>query len=144
MKRCHELDVEENVCIDEKIVHFKGQLDIKQYIKNKPCKWGIKVSLLCGSSGKIYDGIVYQGRTNHLNEEMVGKYGITGATVIQLSERIPDHLNHKLYCDNYFTSIPVIRYLSARSICFAGTVRQNRLQGCPLSTMKKTERGTVK
>lgn len=28
MKRCHELDVEENVCIDEQIVvTFKGQLD---------------------------------------------------------------------------------------------------------------------
>jgi Transposase IS4 len=58
LSRCHELSVEENVCIDEKIVPFKGQLDIKQYMQNKPYKWGIKVFLLCGSSGIVYDGLV--------------------------------------------------------------------------------------
>jgi hypothetical protein len=139
MKRCRELCVEENVCIDEQMVPFKGHLDIKQYMKNKPCKWGIKVFLLCGSSGLVYDGFIYQGRTNYLVET----YGVTGATVVQLSQRIPSHLNHKLYADNYFTSIPLIRYLSSQGICFAGTARQDRLLGCPLSKMNKKERGSI-
>ena len=99
--------------------------------------------LLCGSSGLVYGGLVYQGRTNHLNEEMVQSYGVTGAIVVQLSQRIPSQLNHKLYADHYFTSIPVIRYLSSQGICFAGTVRQNRLLGCPLSIMNKKERGNI-
>lgn len=143
MKRCHKLDVEENVCIDEQIVPFKGQLDIKQYMQNKPCKWGVKVFLLCGSSGLVYDGIVYQGKTNHLNEELVGTYGVTGAIVVQLSQRLASQVNHKLYADSYFTLLPVIRYFTAHGICYAGTVRQNRLMGCPLSAVNKKERGAI-
>jgi len=104
MKRCRELDVEENVCIDEQIVPFKGQLDIKQYMQNKPCKWAVKVFLLCGSSGLVYDGLVYQGKMNHLNEELVDTYGVTGAIVVQLSQRLASQVHHKLYADNYFTS----------------------------------------
>ena len=143
MKRCHELDVEENVCIDEQMVPFKGQLDIKQYMQNKPCKWGVKVFLLCGSSGLVYDGMVYQGKTNHLNEELVGTYGVTGAIVVQLSQRLASQVHHKLYADNYFTSLPVIRHFTAQGICYAGTVQQNRLMGCPLSAINKKERGAI-
>ncbi|KAJ8928034.1 hypothetical protein NQ314_019445 [Rhamnusium bicolor] len=40
--RCLQLDLEENLCIDEQIVPFRGQLSIKQYIKNKPTPLGCK------------------------------------------------------------------------------------------------------
>jgi len=143
MQRCKELEVEENVCIDEQIVPFKGQLDIKQYIKNKPCKWGVKVFLLCRSSGLVYDGIVYQGKRTGLCEENVTKYGSTGALVVQLSQSIPANRNHKLFADNYFTSIPLIRYLSQIGVCYAGTVRPNRLLGCPVTLTKRHGRGTI-
>ncbi|CAC5410792.1 unnamed protein product [Mytilus coruscus] len=36
----------QNVSIDECMVPFKGRLGIKQYIKDKPNKWGIKTFLL--------------------------------------------------------------------------------------------------
>ena len=32
--------------IDEAIIPFKGRLGFKQYLKDKPIKWGIKVFLL--------------------------------------------------------------------------------------------------
>ena len=32
--------------IDVAIIKFKGRLGFKQYIKNKPTKWGIKVFVL--------------------------------------------------------------------------------------------------
>ena len=99
----------------------------------------MKVFLLCGSSGLVYDGLVYQGKTNHVNEELVGTYGVTGAIVVQLSQCLASHVHHKLYIDNYFTSLPVIRYFTAQGICYAGTVRQNRLMGCPLSAVNKKE-----
>jgi hypothetical protein len=34
------------LCIDEQMIPFKGSLNIKQYIKNQPTKWGIKASTL--------------------------------------------------------------------------------------------------
>jgi len=52
-------------------------------------------------------------------------------------------MNHKLFADKYFTSIPVIRYLSSQGICYAGTVRQNRLMGCPLPPVKKKDHGQI-
>lgn len=143
MKRCRELPVEENICVDEQIVPFKGQLNIKQYLQNKPCKWGIKVFLLCGASGLVYDGIVYQGKTTPLKADYVDEYGITGAIVVQLSDRVAPQLNHKLFADNYFTSIALIRYLSSQGIWYAGTITTNRLMQCPLSNLKKSERGTI-
>jgi len=89
------------MCIDEQIVPFNGQLNIKQYMQNKPYKWGLKVFLLCGSSGLVYDGFVYQGKTNHLDEETVAEYGVTVAIVVHLCQRVPEQLNHKLFADNY-------------------------------------------
>jgi hypothetical protein len=38
--RCRELPLETDLCVDEQMVPFKGQINIKQYIKNKPKKWG--------------------------------------------------------------------------------------------------------
>ena len=35
-KRCEELTIKEQLCIDESIIPFKGQLVVKQYIKGKP------------------------------------------------------------------------------------------------------------
>jgi hypothetical protein len=46
--KCNFLPLERNICIDEQMVPFKGHLSIKQYIKNKPNSWGIKIFLLCG------------------------------------------------------------------------------------------------
>lgn len=109
--RCQELVLEENLCIDEQIVPFKGQLDIKQYVKGKPNPWGVKIFFLCGSSGLTYDFIVYQGSTTELRPEYKKDFGVTGALVLQLAERIPADVGHKLFYDNYFTSLPVLRKL---------------------------------
>jgi hypothetical protein len=40
-KRCNELSLETNLSIDEQMIPFKGQINIKQYVKGKPCPWGI-------------------------------------------------------------------------------------------------------
>lgn len=55
------LPVERNICVDEQMVPFKEQLSIKQYVKNKLIKWGIKIFLLCGESGLIYNLFLFQG-----------------------------------------------------------------------------------
>ena len=49
-------------------------------------------------------------------------YGVTGAIVVQVSQCLASQVHHKLYADNYFTSLPVIRYFTAQGICYAGTV----------------------
>lgn len=135
-KRCEELSIEENLCIDESIIPFKGKLVIKQYIKGKPNPWGVKVFMLCGASGIIYRSLVYQGSTTlpaHLQEQ----YTPTNGLVMHLAERIVKHRGHKLFCDNYFTSLQVLQELREQGIFVAGTIRSNRLQKCPLKTEKE-------
>lgn len=53
--RLLQLPMEEEVAIDEQIIPFKDNLFAKQYIKGKPCPWGIKVFCLSGRSGQPYD-----------------------------------------------------------------------------------------
>ena len=49
--------------INEYIIKFDGRLDFKQYIKNKPVKWGIKGYLLYDSiNGYCYKASIYSGK----------------------------------------------------------------------------------
>ncbi|KAK8776714.1 hypothetical protein V5799_029941, partial [Amblyomma americanum] len=135
-KRCNELVPEERLCIDEQIVPFKGHLDIKQYIKGKPHPWGVKVFMICGESGLIYGFLPYQGSTTTLPDRLKCNFGITGAVVMTLAQRIPSGVGHKLFFDNYFTSLPLLRELRKKKIFAAGTIRSIRCEKCPLMSEK--------
>lgn len=135
-KRCEELLIEENLCIDESIIPFKGQLVVKQFIKGKPNPWGVKVFMLCGASGIIYRSVVYQGSST-LSVDLQEKYSATNGLVVHLAGRIPEHEGHKLYCDNYFTSLPLLQELLEKGVFVAGTIRANRLETCPLKSEKQ-------
>jgi hypothetical protein len=63
--------------------------------------------------------------------------------VLQLSERIPNNANYKLYADNFFTSIDIIRHLLQKGIFYSGTIRKNRMRKCPLVTNENEKRGTI-
>ncbi|KAG5888960.1 hypothetical protein JTB14_026786 [Gonioctena quinquepunctata] len=76
IRRCLELRLEEELCVDEQIVPFTGTFAIKQYVKGKP----------------------------GLNENNLEKFGQGASVVLHLSERIGTEKGHKLYYDNYFLS----------------------------------------
>ncbi|XP_046395761.1 piggyBac transposable element-derived protein 3-like [Ischnura elegans] len=145
-KRCKELDLEQKLCVDEQMVPFKGTLSVKQYIKGKPYKWGVKIFMLCGESGLCYDFIIYQGKTTEIEEGLQKTFGFGGAVVLHLSERIYEtgNQNHQLYFDNYFTNFNMLQALKHKNILAAGTARANRLSKPPTMTDKevlKQERG---
>lgn len=51
-----ELKPETKLSTDEQMVPFKGQLNVKQYVKEKPSPCGM-----------LYDFLIYQGSTTELN-----------------------------------------------------------------------------
>ena len=51
--------------------------------------------------------------------------------VLHLAQKIPSHVNHLLFFDNWFTSLPLINHLASREIWCCGTVRAARLPGVP-------------
>ena len=42
-------EIKSHLAIDEAMIKFDGRLAFKQYMKQKPIKWGIKMFLICDS-----------------------------------------------------------------------------------------------
>ncbi|KAK6173775.1 hypothetical protein SNE40_017175 [Patella caerulea] len=66
-----------------------------------------------------------------------------GSVVVDLLCKLPAKC-YNVYFDNLFTSLPLIETLKAIGMHGTGTVRQNRLQACPLAPateVKKKDRG---
>jgi hypothetical protein len=80
-------------------------------------------------------------KAKHLNKEsdeaVDYKHLPKSAQVVsKLCETLPEFQNHKLFFDNWFTTLNLMLYLKSNSILAVGTVRVNRLAGCPLMSNK--------
>ncbi|GBP37758.1 PiggyBac transposable element-derived protein 3 [Eumeta japonica] len=125
-KRCLDLPLEKNLCVDEQIVPFTGKHVAKQYIKGKPCPWGLKIFFLYGKHGQAYDFILYQSSSPELDKNLTKKIGYGAAVVLHLTKRIGESKGHQLYFDNYFSFYHLLQILKQRGIMAAGTIRINR------------------
>ncbi|XP_071083709.1 piggyBac transposable element-derived protein 3-like [Haliotis cracherodii] len=143
-ERCKEIPQEEHSAVDEVMIPFKGKSSVKQYMRNKPHKWGFKMWGRAGASGILYQFEVYQGAAVNVTER--SPLGMTGEVVIRMTSTIPEGLNYKVFADNLFTSLDLVDQLNKRGILYVGTVRMNRLKGCKLKdqkTLKKEGRGSM-
>ncbi|XP_049945878.1 piggyBac transposable element-derived protein 3-like isoform X1 [Schistocerca serialis cubense] len=142
-RRCLELQTEEELCVDEQMIPFKGHLGVKQYCKGKPKPWGIKLFLLCGRSGLCYDFLLYQGDTPEISNKFVRKFGLGASIVLKLVERI-NREHAYLYFDNFFTTFNLLEILKIKYIYAAGTARLCRMPNVPFTSdkdLKKKGRG---
>ena len=88
----------------------------------------------------MYDFLLYARKTeasvpnkyNHLQ-----KYT---QIVARLCEHLQGNIGHKLFFDNWFTTIDLLIYLKEMGIPAVGIVRVNRLQGCHLERNKAIEK----
>ncbi|XP_036345513.1 piggyBac transposable element-derived protein 3-like [Rhagoletis pomonella] len=104
-RRLLENQLGETLCVDEQIIPFTGRLGMKQYIRGKPCPWGIKLYVLCGKSGMPYDFIAYQGSSTEIEPSLINKLGFGASITLQLRKRVPqDSTGHQVYTDNFFTT----------------------------------------
>ncbi|KAK3921562.1 PiggyBac transposable element-derived protein 3 [Frankliniella fusca] len=139
-EKCNDLYQEEYFSIDETMVPYKGRFagSLRQFIMNKPHRFGIKIFNVCGSSGIIYDFLPYAGSEtfqglNFTTEE--NEMGVGAKVVIGLSQSITDRAKKCVFFDNYFASAKLS----------TGAVRSNRIDNCPLISdkeLKKRGRGS--
>lgn len=62
-KKCQNaLTANENVCIDETMVPFRGRLSFKQYIPGKRHKYSVKIFKLCLNKGYTFNLKIYRGK----------------------------------------------------------------------------------
>jgi hypothetical protein len=105
------------------MVPFKGRLGIKQYIKDKPNKWGIKAFLLCDSqTAYCFRFEIYIARSSDFEGENLE---LTSAVVLNLTKGM-EYKVHIVYTDNFYTSVVLAYNLKVCGICMVGTFRSNR------------------
>ena len=92
--------------VDEGMVGFKGRSELKQYIPQKPTKWGYKIWCLV-SDCYLLQFEIFEGRSVHP--------GCRSPTDIVLSLTSPyQHRNHIVYLDRYVTSPTLCDELTRR------------------------------
>ena len=136
---------EECLSLDEQICATKARSYMKQYMPAKPHKWGYKLFVLSGVSGFTYNFEIYTGSTSI--DELLQEEPYLGASanvVIRLTRCVEINIGHKVYFDNFYTTLPLVVELAKKGIYSVGTIRRNRLASCKLPSdkdIKKDPRG---
>jgi hypothetical protein len=126
----------QNLSLDEAMVAFKGRSHFKQYMPNKPTKWGFKVWVIAESdSGYVLQVDVYTGKTAVPARAAARKvFGLGFDVVDQLSQ--PYQLkNHIITYDRFFSSVALAEHLLSRQTYCNSTILLNR-KGLPAEVKK--------
>ncbi|XP_063050427.1 piggyBac transposable element-derived protein 4-like [Engraulis encrasicolus] len=111
----------QNLSVDERMVASKARIRFKQYIKNKPTKWGFKLFVLADSSnGYTCDFSIYGGKTRATSGQ-----GLGFDAVVNLLHVPSLGTGYNVYVDNFYTSSKLFLHLRAMSYGACGTMRQN-------------------
>ena len=118
-----EYNPHEHMSVDEAMIPFKGRLGFKQYMKDKPTKWGIKVFVLSdATNGYVCRLQVYTGKNGELSSS---EQGLSTKVVHELV-RGKESVQPKIYMDNYYSSPQLFLSLYDKNVGACGTVRPNR------------------
>ena len=113
----------QQLSVDERMVKSKARTHFRQYIHNKPTKWGYKYWVLADPTGYTVDFDIYYGTST--TQESSGK-GLGYDIVAKLTN--PFHFQgYQVFCDNFYSSISLFSDLLENGIAVTGTVRTNRV-----------------
>ena len=123
--------------VDESLHGFRGRCSFKQYIPNKPSKYGIKVYVLADSKTfYLVSFKIYTGAGTHAPGLLVPTQAVL--------DLVPSGsgTSRNITTDNYYTSIPLAMELKSRKLTLFGTMKKNK--ACfPPSFLAKADGGTV-
>ena len=128
---------ESKLAIDEMIVRYYGHNSLKQFIRGKPIRFGYKLWAVCGSDGFCYKFDLYCGKEERaeLRDQPLGT-----RVVLDMLSVVSDPSGHEVFFDNFFTSRTLLSRLKEQGIRATGTVRENRLDKCPVTPRKEMEK----
>ena len=102
--------------------HF-GRQGCKQYMRNKPVKFGYKSWVAATPLGYTIQFYPYPGKDENYDSNL----GLGGS-------------NYHIIMDNFFTSPNLLRILKAKGIAATETVRINCVENAPLRPIKEIEK----
>ena len=104
------------------MAEYKGKIALKQYIKNKNKKFGVKFfSKTNSTTGYCYSVIPYTGKGFSYNK----KLGLGTSIVEELSIE-HSFRNKHITLDNFFMTMNTIIFLYNNKINFTGTITKNK------------------
>ena len=105
------------------MVKSRHRSGMRQYIKDKPTKWGIKLWVLADSSnGYTVDFNVYIGKAAGQN---VSANGLGYDVVMKLISPCTRQGYH-LFVDNFYTSVTLFKDLYTQGVLATGTIMETR------------------
>lgn len=117
---------EREICVDESLLLWKGNLSWKQYISTKRARFGMKLFILSESqSGYVQNIILYTGKDTNYSSNYPQEKQST-RIVLELTH---DLLNkgYRIYLDNFYTLIHLAKLLCQNNTDIVGTMRINRV-----------------
>ena len=124
-----------NISIDERMVASKARIGIKQYMKDKPSKWGYKLWIAaCSTTGYTWRFELYAGK-RHTNTNR----GLSFDVVDNLMTPVLNK-GYMVYMDNFYSSPELYDYLADNGTIAVGTLRENR-RGFPKNGRNALARG---
>ena len=112
--------------IDERMVKSKARSHFRQYMKDKPTKWGFKIWVLADPTGYTFDFNLYCGKQA---TRQTSPNGLAFDVVMDLIK--PYHFQgYRLFIDNFYTSPTLMEELEKVGIAATGTMKINR-KGVP-------------
>ena len=128
----------EALSLDEQMLPYFGKHSCKQFIKNKPVKFGYKYWFISSKDGYPFQFEVYCGRNVDQDASPLGE-----RVVYNLLNRleISEPREHSITFDNFFCSLDVLSKLRNDGFRATGTLRKNRTKNCPLADLPTADRG---
>jgi hypothetical protein len=113
-------NLEREITVDECVIPYKGRYCfIRQFMPDKPVRFGIKVWLLASSKSRfVWQMEVYFGEGTG-----AGPHGL-GYHVVERMVRGLENRGHCLVIDNFFASVNLFHELMCKGIWATGTVRR--------------------
>ena len=111
------------VYIDKQLLPFQGRCAFRQYMPEKPSKYGIKIWMMCDCATKyMMNAKVYLGKENN---EVARK--LASDVVCTLVQPISGQQGGRnVTTDNFFTSVDLSNRLKDRCLTLVGTMKQNK------------------
>ena len=131
-QRCQKFAIlTEAANVDESMIPYYGKFGqkLKQGMPMKPIRSGYKIWCLNLEGGYLHDFEIYQGKGS--KNEFSDEFGLGASVVLRLLKSLPQG-NFSIFIDNFFNSIPLLKYLKTKEIGCTGTIRADRWKDCPL------------
>ena len=111
------------VAVDERMVRSRHWSGIRQCIKDKPIKWGIKRWVLADSSnGYTVDFTIYIGKDA---SREISRFRLGHDAVVRLISPYYNQGYH-LFIDNFYSSVYLMKHLFQHGVIATGTILQTR------------------